>query len=342
MAVTNPPIALQNLATHTAQLLRVATTTDQSAPRTGSSLVPRGGVHPFLGSAMAVSQQGSPTMGVTVQAGIATVPGTEAASQGAYTCLSASAENVTIAAAHASLPRIDLIVAKVEDAAFSGAVNAWSLAAVTGTAAGSPVAPTAPNNSITLAQVAVGAAVTQILNANITDRRIFSSTGIISCTSTTRPNPALTNMVIVESDTGDILRYNGSSWTVPYAQNWTNWTPTIYQNMATAPSAVGGSVSYARYRKVGTTVHVLWNVLVTPVTTGGVGISLPFPQAQRFQGMGVGGIWGGGTPADQTGWMYGMPSPHLDKIVVTAYTGAFRDTTAASQAYRGAGTYETT
>lgn len=103
---------------------------------------------------MGVSQQGSPDMTVAVAAGQARILG--------YFPFIA-AQNVTIAAADSSNPRIDLVVVD-----YNGAVSR-----VAGTAApqGSVVPPAIPANSIQLAQVYVQAAATSIANANIIDKR---------------------------------------------------------------------------------------------------------------------------------------------------------------------------
>jgi hypothetical protein len=66
----------------------------------------------------------------------------------------------------------------VRDAFYSGANNDVIFQVVAGTPAGSPVAPALPANSISLATVAVGAAVTQINTANITDTRTLVTTNI--------------------------------------------------------------------------------------------------------------------------------------------------------------------
>jgi len=282
-------------------------------------------------------------MGVTVQPGIVTVPGTENASQGAYTCYAATATDVTLDPAHASLPRIDLIVARVQDSQYSGAANTWTLEKVTGTAASSPVAPTAPNNSITLAQISVAAAATQILNASITDKRIFSSTGVTVCTSTTRPSPAISGMVIVQTDdvANRIMVYNGTTWVNPAAPGWIDYTPQAYQNMATTPASVSRTIVYARYQLVGKTCDVAFNVTINAVTTGGVGLQMPFTAQQRFFAAGALVLGGGGTlPTDQAGTARFLPSPHLDKIVVHAASGGFRDTGASGQSLFGALRYE--
>jgi hypothetical protein len=66
----------------------------------------------------------------------------------------------------------------VRDAYYSGADNDVILQVIAGTPAGSPVAPSLPANSISLATIAVGAAVTQINSGNITDTRVLVTTNI--------------------------------------------------------------------------------------------------------------------------------------------------------------------
>jgi len=123
---------------------------------------------------MAVSQNGTPNMSVNVAAGQAVVDGTQlAATQGAYVGTNDATANLTVAASDPTNPRIDIVVAQFEDSVYSGAANDFKLAVVTGTPAGSPVAPATPANAIVLAQVRVNAGVTSITNSNITDLRTF-------------------------------------------------------------------------------------------------------------------------------------------------------------------------
>lgn len=173
MAEINPPAFLQNAgATHTAEITREIVNALTGGGQAGTQRA-RGGVHPSLGLKLAVTQAASPNMTVDVSSGHALVPGTENIKQGLYSCFNDATKNVSIAASDPSLPRIDIIVAKVQDSFYSGATNSWSIVAVTGTAAGSPAVPTAPANALILAQIAVGAGVTSIVNANITDRRFY-------------------------------------------------------------------------------------------------------------------------------------------------------------------------
>jgi hypothetical protein len=70
-----------------------------------------------------------------------------------------------------------------------------------------------------LAQVFVGANVTSITNANITDVRPFASAlgGVIPCTSTQRPGTTATLALIEsqlawENDTNTLIAYDGTNW----------------------------------------------------------------------------------------------------------------------------------
>lgn len=106
---------------------------------------------------LAVSENGAgASMHVDVAAGNAWIDRTK------YT-EAAITENVAIMAAHATLPRKDLVT---YDA--SGSIPA----VVTGTAAATPEPQDIPAGDILLAIVDVAAAVTQITNADITDGRV--------------------------------------------------------------------------------------------------------------------------------------------------------------------------
>lgn len=116
---------------------------------------------------------------VRVAPGSAYVPGTEQVGQGSYLVNNATATNLVLTAASTTNPRIDLIVAHVNDPAYGGTgTPSWSLQVVTGTPASSPIAPAAPASSLVLARIAVGQAAAAISQANITDWRIVCSTGM--------------------------------------------------------------------------------------------------------------------------------------------------------------------
>lgn len=250
MTEVNPPGFLQNAgATHTAQIMRGAFNVLSSGAASASSMRARGGVNPALGAFYVVTQNGSPNMSVNVGSGHALVPGSLSDVQGVYSCQNTATVNKTIAASDPSLPRIDIVVLKVEDSVYSGAANTWSIAVVTGTAASSPAVPTTPANSLVLAQIAVGAGVTTIVNANITDVRflLVASGGVLPVRSKTERD-ALFDVYdgysVWRQDIDMLNFYTGSTWrffglpsTNAVATSQTT-TSTSYVDLATTGPAV--------------------------------------------------------------------------------------------------------
>ena len=112
-------------------------------------------------------------MSVDVASGNAFIQGTDAAWQGMYHVSNDAAENLTITAADPTDDRIDLIVATVRDSTYAGANDDWLLQVVTGTPSPAPAPPSLPDNSLVLAEVLVGAGVTSIVDADITDERVY-------------------------------------------------------------------------------------------------------------------------------------------------------------------------
>jgi hypothetical protein len=87
-----------------------------------------------------------------------------------------------------------------------------------------------------LATVAVGAAVTSIVNANITDNRTTTTSGLVTaaggmlvCTSSARPSTAAEGQLIYETDTDKMLVYQGAAWVEwSHASNaWQTYTPSV-------------------------------------------------------------------------------------------------------------------
>lgn len=124
-----------------------------------------------------VTQNGTPNMSVNVAGGQVVIPGTTAANQGLYFGLNDASINVPISASNPTNPRIDDICGTVNDAAYAGASNNWTVQAITGTPAASPVAPSLPVSSTVFAHVAVAANATTVVTANITDERTFALIG---------------------------------------------------------------------------------------------------------------------------------------------------------------------
>lgn len=167
---------------HAATVARNHTAAMMGAPavaEVASVSLSAGGSHGCIGAGdLAVTQNGTPNMSVNVAAGRAMIRGTETASlnQGSYSFFNDGVVNLSVAASDPTNPRRDLVVAQVRDSQYAGAFNDARLFVVTGTAAASPVDPTVPNSCVVLARISVAAAVTTILNAALTDLRVFART----------------------------------------------------------------------------------------------------------------------------------------------------------------------
>jgi hypothetical protein len=116
------------------------------------------------------------SMSVTVGSGWCAIVGDFQTNMGVYTVYNDASVTLAISTADPSSPRIDRIVVTVQDSYYTGTADDVIFQVVQGTPAGSPVAPAVPTNSISLATIAVGAAVTQINTGNITDTRVSVTT----------------------------------------------------------------------------------------------------------------------------------------------------------------------
>ena len=129
-------------------------------------------------TSLAVTANSPVGMSVRVASGWAAIVGTTQANMGTYVGYNDATDTLTITTANPTNPRIDLVCMTVNDSYYSGATNNAVLQVIAGTPAGTPVAPSLPANSISLATVAVGAGVTQINSGNITDTRVETTTNV--------------------------------------------------------------------------------------------------------------------------------------------------------------------
>ena len=198
MALITPPNWLQ-AGTYTAQADRV----NQQAVLNTSGVIGA--------TSLAVTAQASPNMTVNIASGwAAIVSGTS--NQGVYGVYNDATVVQSISAANASNPRIDLIVATVNDAAISGSLNNVVFTTVAGTPAASPTVPSTPANSIVIAQIAVAANTTTISTANITDRRVPVQNSLTNANYYF--SPALYSIASPTTALQNILAATGSSLTL--------------------------------------------------------------------------------------------------------------------------------
>lgn len=127
---------------------------------------------------MLVSQRGAgANMSVDVAAGDAWIRGDSTTRQGLYHLVNDAVANTAVGAADPANPRLDQIIARINDTTILGGSDVPTLEVVAGTATvGASLdnrvgAAALPASAILLADVLVGAAVASITNANIRDRR---------------------------------------------------------------------------------------------------------------------------------------------------------------------------
>lgn len=165
MALRNPPSWLQN-GSHPAENDRLSM----------QAIFATTGI--IGSSSLAVTANSPVGMSVRVASGWAAIVGSTQPNMGVYTVYNDATTVLTVSASDPTNPRIDRVVATVQDAYYSGAFNDVIFQVIAGTPAGSPVAPATPANSISLATIAVAASATQINSGDITDTRVDVTTNL--------------------------------------------------------------------------------------------------------------------------------------------------------------------
>ena len=242
----------------------------------------RGGV--FTTADLAVTEKsGTPDMSVDISTGSAIVPGTENALQASYFVTNhTAAVNLSVSASDATNPRKDLVVARVKDSAYSGALDEWALEVVAGTPAATALFPSVPANSIVLAVVDVAALSTSVVDANITDIRFTSATdgtttlgnrGFISAhsgrslvSSAYKPDSPYRGQGIRHIADGLREYYDGTAW-VQESGHWASYTPTF-----TGITAWTGNTRYSLYDQ---TCKLQFSITAATIGTGFITFTLP-------------------------------------------------------------------
>jgi hypothetical protein len=248
-------------------------------------------------SSMAISAQGSPNMTVNAAAGWAAIVGTTQSNMGVYVAYNDAPTVLTITTANPSNPRIDRIVATVNDAYYTGATNNVTFTVIAGTPAGSPSAPATPANSISLATVAVAAAATSITAGNITDTRVATTSTLVdtstfvSLTGTqTLTNKTLTSPVI-NGATIEAAFTTGTGFAGYTFFATTNGAVQFLTANATANGTV--NITSASGVTLNSVMAVNQSMTLALLVTNG---STPYyPTAYQIDGSAVTPKWAGGT-----------------------------------------------
>lgn len=206
MALINPPAWLQQ-GSYPAK-------TDRQVIE---SIIPVEGVV----SGLAVTQTTTASMSVNISAGKGFVAGTSVALQGMYNVINDAPSSIALPGSNVTNPRYDLIVISINDADVAGSTNSAEFKVISGVPSSSPAVPSIPPSTLVLARIYVGAGVSTITSASITDVRIRTAAkgGII-----TVPDSAA-RLRITAPSSGDPLFVNEESTGVTWRLRGTSWTP---------------------------------------------------------------------------------------------------------------------
>ena len=157
---------------------RLRTLFDELAPAPGEGVLSYGDLR--------VSQRGAgANQSVDITAGTGWVRIDTGTRNGLAHCYSDATANVAVGAAHATLPRIDMVALRYNDSALpTGSGNTPTLEIIAGTATGGATldnrtgAAALPNDCMLLADILVPAASSSVVDANIRDRRPFQAGAI--------------------------------------------------------------------------------------------------------------------------------------------------------------------
>jgi hypothetical protein len=237
MAVINPPGYLHNLATHTALVDRLASQ-GQLTPAVATELRAAGGVR--IPSDCVTSASGG--MNVSVSPGIVFVPNLNSAIGGTYVLANDGALSLTVSAAHATLSRYDLVVARVRDSFYSGATDAGDFFILAGTASATPVDPTpaAGSSYVILDRIVVGPAVSSIVAGNIQRvARMSQGAGAIIPVTSADVIAGLFAGHYRDHPTSGLQRWSGSAWGRPDLVDPTRqdvtWSNAAVAQFSTSP-----------------------------------------------------------------------------------------------------------
>lgn len=229
------------------------------------------------------------SMAVSVAAGGATVKGTTQTAQGSYACYNDAAVTKTLKVGGAGA-RVDLLVAQVHDGFVATptntdangnyqmpAANTWDLVLIDGTT-GAPAVPAAPANSYVLAQINVGAGVSTISGANVSDvRTMMVRQGQTATVVSTDATPSFTGQIRYETDTLDVVVKDsgGVSHIISDGGPWTSWTP-----VGTNWTFGTGATLSGRYRRSDAkTMQLQMYILMGTSPSFGAAASLSVPFA---------------------------------------------------------------
>lgn len=166
-----------------------------------------------LGAPVVVAASASPAMNVVVPAFVYAVPGAGFGT-GAVSVVNDGPLTLTVPAASASNPRVDIVVVRYAGETVVVGSRGAFCEYIAGVASGTPVPPATPTNGQLLATVAIGVSSTSVTNAMITNTRAQTSAlgGIAVSRTSTDVVGVYPGQYRDRTDTGDLERWNGTQW----------------------------------------------------------------------------------------------------------------------------------
>lgn len=268
----------------------------------GGIFVPASAINDRTGVTSVPVLTGTGSLTATVGPFSCLIDGTSNSLQGSYWVTLDAATTITIGAGNTQA-RIDLISMQIQDNAYDGSgFQRAQLVVTAGTPSGSPVAPAAPANSISLWTLPVPALASSVTFSTAT--AVFPYTaavgGIIPVRAST-DQPAVVNGVgfrwrlDVTAAAGSVSPLesstDGTTWVPVYTPPgaWTAYTPTF-------TGTKGNGTVFGAYTLLGKTVTVRANFQWGSTTTLGAsvfGLSLPFAAAVPTGMSGIPNVWAG-------------------------------------------------
>lgn len=176
------------------------------------------------------------------------------AGQGVYVVEHQNATQVlAVAAADATNPRIDIVILRVYDDPFDSSGNSYAdLEVITGTPAGVPSAPAVPSSAIKLAEVAVAAGATGIVDANITDARAeAAASGLLQAARDLSTLSETRAGMLGFDDTNDELQVGlGASVASARLGVWSTYSPSLTAS-TTNPTLGSSPTQTGRFCQIG-------------------------------------------------------------------------------------------
>lgn len=131
---------------------------------------------------------------------------------------------------------------------------------------------------------------------------------------------AAAGSIVVGTARDAVWQRTASGWRVLH-QGKTSFTSTARIFRTDTGATIPSSTAVAFYTVVNDVVTAHYEATVNADTVGPCGIALPVTSAERLIGIGVAGIFGSDTPADQTGMAYMLSTSSL---VITGWTQGYR------------------